>query len=318
MRILRLSLLIVVAALSAMSQYGDSVLAMVGKKVITSHELTQITQPQENAMAKQLSGEELQKRITELRRTTLETMIEHELCYLEFQEMKAKVPTDYLQDRINALVEEHANGNVAKFEEQLQAQGSNMKEFKENLEKDIAVMMILNEKTKRGNIISDSEISKYYKKEEANFSRVPEYHIEVILLRKNGRYEGRLRETVDEIYSKLREGTPFADLAKQYSEGANAENGGDQGWLKQLNEKLLETVKSLRLGQTSTTPVEIGSSFYIVRLVDFKEGGLPPLNDEIKAQIREILTKQESAKRYRAFISELYMKYRVRRFDGNQ
>ena len=78
------------------------------------------------------------------------------------------------------------------------------------------------------------------------------------------------------------------------------------------------TVKSLRLGQTSTTPVEIGSSFYIVRLVDFKEGGLPPLNDEIKAQIREILTKQESAKRYRAFISELYMKYRVRRFDGNQ
>ena len=308
----------VVAALSAMSQYGDSVLAMVGKKVITSHELQQITQPQENAMAKQFSGEELQKKITELRRSTLETMIEHELCYLEFQEMKAKVPTDYLQDRINALVEEHANGNVAKFEEQLQAQGSNMKEFKENLEKDIAVMMLLNEKTKRGNIISDSEIAKFYKKEEANFSRAPEYHIEVILLRKNGKFEGKLQETVDEIYSKLREGTPFADLAKKYSEGANAENGGDQGWLKQLNEKLLETVKSLKEGQAATKPVEIGSSLYIVRLVERKEGGVPPLDDEIKAQIREILSKQESAKRYKAFIGELYMKYRVRRFDGNQ
>ena len=68
----------------------------------------------------------------------------------------------------------------------------------------------------------------------------------------------------------------------------------------------------------STKPVEIGSSLYIVRLADYKEGGIPPLTDELKKQIREILTKEESARRYKAFIKELYMKYRVRRFDAQE
>jgi parvulin-like peptidyl-prolyl isomerase len=303
-------------AFSAFSQYGDSVLAMVGKKVITSHELALATRAQENALAMQYNGEELQKRIKELRLSVLDTMIEHELCYLEFQELKAKVPTDYLQNRINAIVEERANGSVEKFEELLQAEGTNMKEYKEKLEKDVAVLMLVNEKTKRGNIISDNEINKFYASQEAKFATVPEYRIEVILLRKNGKYADKLQDTVDEIYAKLREGTPFADLAKQYSEGANAENGGDQGWMKQLNETLLAAIKTLQVGQTSQKPVEIGSGLYIVRLADYKKGGIPPLTDELKAQIREILSKAESTRRYKAFIKELYMKHRVRRFDA--
>ncbi len=315
MKNIHISLLFIVATLSAFSQYEDAVLAMVGKKVITSHEVALVTHAQEAALARQFKGEELQKKIELLRRDTLETLIDHELCYMEFQEMKAKVPTDYLQNRINTLINEHANGSVQKFEEQLQAEGTNMKEFKERLEKDIAVMMLVNEKTKRGNIISDYEIMKFYTKEAAKFATAPEYRIEVILLRKNGKYEDKLQETVDNIYAKLREGVPFADLAKQYSEGANAENGGDQGWLKQPNEALLAVIKTLKVGQTAPKPVEIGSSLYIVRLSDLKEGGVPPLNEELKNQIREILAKAESTRRYKAFIKELYLKYRVRRFD---
>ena len=318
MKTTRIALLLVVAALTAMSQYEDAVLAMVGKKVITSHELMQVTRGQEYVLARQFTGEELQRRIQEMRRTTLETMIEHELCYLEFQEMKAKVPTDYLQERLNALVEQHANGSVEKFEEQLQAQGTNMKEFREQMEKDIAVMMLVNEKTKRGNIISNSEVLKYYVKEDAKFTSAPEYHIEVILLRKNGKYADKLQETIDEIYAKLRDGTPFADLAKQYSEGANASNGGDQGWLKQPNEALLAVIKTLKAGQTATKPVEIGSGLYIVRLAELKAGGITPLDEALKNQIRDMLSTEESARRYKAFIKELYMKHRVRRFDNAQ
>ena len=316
MKNIHISLLFVLLSLSSFSQYGDSVLAMVGKKVITSHEVSLETREQELALAKQYKGEELQQKINELRRSTLDTLIDHELCYLEFQEMKARVPTDYLQRRINSLVEQHANGNIQKFEEQLQEQGTNMKEFKEKLEKDIAVLMLVNEKTNRGNIISEHEVEKYYMQNHERFKASPEYRISVILLRKNGRYENRLQETVDEIYGKLREGVPFADLAMKYSEGANAAKGGDQAWLKQPNETLLEVIKTLQVGQTAPKPVEIGSGLYIVRLADLKKGGVMPLDTELTKQIREILTKEESTRRYNALIKELYLKYRVRRFDA--
>ena len=316
MKIVRIAAVVATAAVSAMSQYGDGVLAMVGKKVITAYELNQMVKMQEMTLSRQFSGEELAAKMEELRRNSLETMIEHELCYLEFQEMKAKVPPDYLQQRINELVEQHANGSVAKFEEQLQKDGTNVKEFKERLEKDIAVMMLVNDRTKRGNIVSEREIEQRYEKEKGRLATDPEYHIGVIQLRKDGRYGARLQETVDGIYAKLREGTPFAELAKEYSEGANAENGGDQGWMKQPNEKLLEVIKTLEAGQTASKPVELGSSLYIVRLEELKKGGVPPLDDEMKKIIRNVLLQEESLRRYKAFISELYLKHRVRRFDA--
>lgn len=315
MRTYHLAIMLIAMAFTAFSQYGDAVLAIVGKKVITFHDLIQITQQNENLLAKQHTGEELEKQVQALRKSTLDTMIEHELCYMAFQDLKAKVPTDYLQDRINEIVDEHANGNIAKFEEQLQKEGTNMKEFKERMEQDIAVLMIINEKTKRGNIVSEREIQEFYNAKKASMAVAPEYRISVIQLRRDGKYAEKLQETANGIYSKLKEGTPFGDLAKEYSEGAGAENGGDQGWMKQLNEALLAVVEKLAPGQTAMKPVELASSLYIVQLTEKKGGGVPPLDAALKEEIRKQITKDEEDKRYKAFIRELYMKCRVKRFD---
>jgi len=144
----------------------------------------------------------------------------------------------------------------------------------------------------------------------------PRYHLAIIQILKGGRHGGRVAEVCREIKEKLTAGTAFAELAGKYSEGPGADKGGDQGWFTDMNPKLEEVVKTMTTGQTTLAPVEIGSSYYFIHVLEADLGGVPTLNDELREQIRRQLEKEEEERRYTEFIRELHMKYPVRRMEG--
>jgi len=313
-----LAFLLLLLCLSVHGQYEDALLAIVGEKVITLYEVQKATKYEEYKLAKQFSGAELEKRVVELRRRTLDDLIDRELVYMEFEALKAKVPQDYLQKRMNQLIQSRANGNVVRFEEALQAEGMTIGQFREKLAKDIAVELIVHEKISRGNIVADQDVTAYYEAEKAKLAKSGSYHLAVIQLRKDGKYAGNIQKTTAEILDKAKEGKSFEELAKLYSEGANADNGGDQGWMDSPNEKLRAAVENLQPGQISGSLVELGGSYYMVKLVDVKRGGVPELTDELRSTLAEELRRKEENRLYKAFIQELYVKYPVRRLDGKQ
>ena len=297
---------------------GDAFLAVVGDKVITLFEVMQNTYMEEQRLHKDYIGEELQKKVGELRRQTLNYLIERELCYKEFQALKAQVPSDYLQERLNENIQERANGNIVLFEESLHKQNMTMKEFKEQLEKDLAIYMLVSDRKNRGNTISDNQVIAYYEKEKEKMATPSSYHLAVIQLRKTGKYADRMEKTIEEIHNRIQQGTPFDEVARQYSEGSNAEKGGDMGWMEKPHPTLLETVKNLQPGQISPKTIELGSSIFFVKLIDMKKGGVPSLTPELMENLRTKLTKEEEERRYKEFIRELYMKYPVTRMDGTE
>ena len=301
----------------ACAQVGnDAFLAIVGDKVITLFEVVQNTFPDEQKLRNEYIGKELENKIADLRRRTLDYLIERELCYKEFKALKAQVPTDYLQNRLNEIIEERANGNIALFEEALHKQNMTMKEFKEQLEKDLAIYMLVSDRKNRGNTVSDNQVISYYEKEKDKMATPSSYHLAVIQLRKAGKYAGKFDEAFAEIIGQLKDGVAFEELAAKYSEGSNAAKGGDMDWMEKPHPTLLEAIKDMQPGQIRTQPVELGSSFFLVKLIDLKKGGVPNLTPELLEILRSKLTKQEEDRRYKELIRELYMKYPVTRMDG--
>lgn len=295
--------------------YGDSILAVVGEKVITAYEVMQASAREETRLPRELSVQQRTDEIVAIRRRILSNMIDHELVYLEFKALKAKVPESVLQERLNQAIVAQAGGDRAKFEELLYREQMTLQDFKERMEKNLAVDMLLYDRVNRGITISPLKIQQYYESHSTDFNQVAQYRLEVILLKKDGRYKDSLPATVVEIQDKLQAGTSFAALAKEYSEGANAEQGGDQGWLTNMNEKLKNLVLTLKPGEVATEPLDLGSSLYLVRLAEFAPGN-NSLSKEVEEKIRTILTAEEENRRYNKFLRELRLKYPFKRMDG--
>jgi hypothetical protein len=75
----------------------------------------------------------------------------------------------------------------------------------------------------------------------------------------------------DEVLKKLKAGVEFAELAKQYSNGPNHQNGGDLGFCfpRDLNKKLEEKASELAIGQYSEI-IEISDRYVILKKTEQK------------------------------------------------
>ncbi len=295
--------------------YGDSILAVVGEKVITAYEVMQASAREEALLPRSLTAQQRSAETVALRRRALSNMIDRELLYLEFQALKAKIPEQIVQERLNQAVLSQAGGDQARFEEMLYKEGMSLQEFKDRLGKNLAIDMLLYDRVNRGITISQQKIADYYEQNKASFSKAAKFHLEAILLRKDGRYQEHLEDTCREIYEKLQGGAAFAELAKEYSEGANAENGGDQGWLSEMNAQLHELVETMQPGELAAKPLDLGSSLYIVRLIN-REEAKEQMSSEEEEKIRQILSEKEEEERYNKLLRELRLKFSVRRMDG--
>mgnify|MGYP000082513471 FL=1 len=97
-----------------------------------------------------------------------------------------------------------------------------------------------------------------------------------------------LVETKDEAESlikKLSEGADFGDLAKEFSTGPSGPNGGDLGWFGpgMMVKPFEDAVMTLEPGQVSG-PVETQFGWHVVKLMDERMKGAPPL-DEVREEL---------------------------------
>ena len=298
--------------------YSDAVLAQIDDQVITSYEVRQHAEKHEAALRQQFKGQELVDKIVELRKQVLDTLIERELIYMEFKNMKATVPPFLIQERLDDLIMATSGGDLREFENTLNIREKmTMSELKDRISKDIAIELLKQNRVTKGILIADSDIDDYYKHNATDFIRPRSFRYSVIQIKKvGGRYGNKIKEVCDDIAKKLTDGEPFDELAKKYSEGANAENGGDQGWMVRVNEQLLEVINKMEPGQTWPKPIDLGYNIYFLHVNEIDGGGIPELTPELRKKIKEKLTKLEEKKKYDAFIKELSMKYPVKRMNG--
>jgi peptidyl-prolyl cis-trans isomerase SurA len=298
--------------------YSDAVLAQIDDQVITSYEVRQYAEKQEAALRQQYKGQELVQKIVDLRKQVLDTLIERELIYMEFKNLKATVPPFLVQERLDDLIMSTSGGDLREFENTINIREKmTMTELKEKITKEIAIELLKQNRITKGIIISDTDIDNYYKHNATEFIRPRSFRYSVIQIKKNGgRYANKIKEICDTISKKLADGEPFDELAKKYSEGANAENGGDQGWVVRVNEQLLEVIDKMEPGQTWPKPIDLGFNIYFLHVNEIDGGGIPELTSDLRKTIKERLTRLEEKKKYDAFIKELSMKYPVKRMNG--
>jgi foldase protein PrsA len=96
------------------------------------------------------------------------------------------------------------------------------------------------------------------------------------------------KKKIEQALGELKNKKDFSGVARTYSEGTSAENGGEMGWFKknQLIPELAEKVFSMKVGERSDI-IESVLGYHIVELEDKKTE-----NGEEIIRIRQIFTRQ--------------------------
>ena len=118
----------------------------------------------------------------------------------------------------------------------------------------------------------------------------------------------------EEILAKLDAGDSFESMARVYSEGKEAKEGGDWGWIGKdvLRKELNEIAFSLKAGQHSHI-IETAEGYYILHVEDVKPAHTVALA-EVRDDIEKILLQQQRAKMQEDWVKDLRAKAYIHLF----
>lgn len=162
--------------------------------------------------------------------------------------------------------------------------------------------------------VTEQAVKNYYATHAEEYEQ-KKAHVAHILIRTNKSMDETERQakltTAQEAYSKIRTGTDFAAVAREYSEDkVSARKGGDLGWLKEGSISPIFSKKVFEMQEGDVAePFETPFGYHVVKLVEapkvikqpFKsvEGNIryQLRNEAKKAEIDRLMAKTE-VKRY--------------------
>ncbi len=289
------------------SECFDRVVAIVNNDIITLYEL--------NTQFKEIAGvdpSELQKKDDQqyfrTRWKVLDMIIDERIAAAKAKELDIQVTPEEVDKAIERIKRQN-DLTQEDLMEHLKSRGLTYERYRENVKKELQRVSLINYEVKSKIIIRDEKVKEYYGAHKKEFSSPGEVHLATIFLKREesepAGERGKVLQKAREILSELKQGADFGALARKYSQGPGAQDGGDLGFFKtsQLDKVLGRTADGLPAGGVSEPIIREGG-IQIIKVLEKREAGLRPLS-QVKEQIYDTLYKAEVNKRFVSWIKEL-------------
>ena len=109
----------------------------------------------------------------------------------------------------------------------------------------------------------------------------------------------------NDLLKQIRAGASFEDIAKKYSDGPSASQGGDLGSFKRgaLAKELEDKTFAMKAGDI-TDVSRVKQGFIILKVTGHQQAGIPPLKD-VEPRIQDALYYQKLQPALRAYLTKL-------------
>ena len=290
-----------------LAEICNRVVAQVNNDVITLYELDNKIKELTGYDSGELKMKD-EKKYIETRRKVLDLLVDEKIAFEKIREMGIEVTPGEIDEAIERIKESNQftqEGLIAGLKKQEVSFESYREEIKRQLERN----RLINYEVKSKIVIREEEIKDYYSKNKNEFSIIAEVHLATIFLKQedpsNQEETVALLRKAEEIVFRLKKGEDFGKMAREFSQGPGAEEGGDLGLFKtaQLDPELLKVLKGMSTGDV-TRPIIRQAGIQIVKLLEKQESGVKPF-EEVRDAIFEILYKEEIDKRYSSWIKGL-------------
>lgn len=236
----------------------------------------------------------------------------------------------YVDGEIRKIVTEDYGGLQRRYEKYLESQGSSLQEARTQLRRQFVITGYLEMELKpKVAEPTRSELMATFESNREAWRRPARRSMSLIDIRiadllpddVDAPTREQLQAVREEARSKIkaaqleiRNGASFADVARRYSHGVRASEGGAWGWVKpdSIRERFqpaVSVLEKLRAGEISDV-VESPDGFFLVRC-DELEPGVEPDFQSVQPQLRDFLFRKGYSQLMAQFISDLRAKARI-------
>ncbi len=312
------SLPLIAVLLTAVFAEELTIVAVVNDEVITQAELEKVLAPVYLQLNATRQPEEVAAEIEKIRPRILEQLIEEKLMLQEAKKPRAvevskgKIgippPITVTDIEIDEMVDETASkfeGPEA-FEQALKEQGLSMEDLRARYQEQITIEKLIGREVRSKVSVSPSEITAYYEAHPDEFEMPPAVQVATILIRPKDSLDlPRAGKLAEDLRRKALGGADFYDLARRYSDGPNAKMGGRIGYLEKGKglAEIDSVLFTLKAGDISPI-IKTTAGLHLFRVEAIRPARRATL-EEAQANIRQRLTSQKGAARYKEWIEKL-------------
>ena len=297
------------ATASAASEVIDRIVAVVNEDIILLSELQDRMKAYAQRIRKQgFDLEKERKMLFKVREDVLKNMIDEKLTDQEIKRNGIKVDDAQIDATIERIKKANAftDEDLRRF---LERENMTMEQYRDRIREQALRTRLVNYEVKSKIVITDEEVQNYYDSHPEEYGGKVSYHLRNILIRipafATEEDKQAVRNQMEQIRTRIIDGESFGDLAKAFSQGPSADDGGDLGVFEKetLSPQIQAALEGVQPGQTTEVlDTDLGFQLFLIESVDHSQG---KSLEEVRETIQDKLFAEIVDQKFISWLEEL-------------
>ena len=317
----------------------EEIIARVNNEIITRTEYVR-SRDQLKQEVQQQDPANADREFAEKQRDVLRDLIDQQLLLQKGKDLGITGDTELIK-RLDEMRKQMNLGSMEELEKAAEAQGASYEEFKQNLRNQIITQHVISQEVGQKLSLGKDEVRKFYEAHRAEMEQPEQVRLSEILIAPKPAAKSAMgadgkpappteaetaaaleaaKAKAQDVLDQIHKGGKFADLAKKYSDGPSAKDGGDLNYFKRgtLSPELEEKVFGLKAGDV-TDVIRTKQGYVILQATEHQMAGIPPLKD-VEGRIQDAIYMQKLQPALRAYLTtlreEAYIDYKTGYVDS--
>jgi peptidyl-prolyl cis-trans isomerase SurA len=305
--------LIVPPQVHAQSSKGtviEEIVARVNNDAITLSDVQKADQALHEEIAHDCQGcppEKMEEIYKDKQKDLLRDLIDQALLVERAKDMGISVETDVIK-RLDEIRKQNNLGSMEELEKAVESQGLGWEDFKSQIRNTLLTQEVIRREVGSHISIPSDAVKKYYDEHQKDFIRPEQIVLSEIFLSTEGKSPEEMssvEKKAEDLRNRVVKGEDFNEIAKHFSEGSTAKDGGELGTFEhgQLSKQLEDIVFKMEKGQM-TDVIQTKTGFEVLKVEAHFEAGLQP-RDKVENEIMNRIYGQKMQPTMREYLGQL-------------
>ena len=295
----------------ANSRVVEEIIARVNNEIITKSDLDKARTTAEEEAKQDCQGkctpEQLKSVIEDGQKNALRNLIDQSLLVQRGKDMSISVEPELIR-RLDQIRIQNKLDSMEDLEKAVSAQGLNWEDFKNNIRNNLLTQRVISEEVGSHITIAKEEVAKYYNEHKQEYVRPEQVALREIEVSTEGKQEAdlpELKKKAETALKRVKDGEDFGEIAKRFSDGSTAKEGGFLGVYKrgELSKQLEDIVFKMKKNEL-TDVMDTKQGYLILQVLEHYDEGQQSLQ-KVENEITDHLYSQRMEPALREYLKTL-------------